>query len=335
MSLFVLAAALLAAPVHGFAAAQHGNDAPQPEPPWSSASPALIPSSSGVTDTVAPLVQADPSPPREEAADRPATSRRAPLALAQRAEPAAGDDAAASDDGAAGAGAAESDSPAAADDAGAGDVGIGDAVDDDAAAAEEAEAGGETGQGADSPIRVLGEGSMVLYLVDHSPLWSMHVENVPADVLFRLWRGAGGPEVLSKQVLDHPFTMSVHKLSPERIVARVLDGFNYTLQYRAGRLASVHVISALPTRVYKTPRLVQSRSKWTETELSQLAVTQDAASSGPGIAEPEAVVAPPSGPADQPVPALPARPRAGSENKEPAGAEAAPPRQRIPHRGAP
>ncbi|HYC53922.1 MAG TPA: hypothetical protein VEL28_03190 [Candidatus Binatia bacterium] len=193
---------------------------------------------------------------------------------------------------------------------------------------------GEVQSGAASPIKVLGDGSVVLYLVDHSPLWSMHAEGVPADAIFRLWRGAGGPEVLSKQLIDHPFTMSVHRLSAERIVARILEGFNYTLQYRDGRLSSVHVISAHPTRMYKTPRLVEARSKWTETELHLLAVTGDSggndADAKPAPPLPLPVQAPPGNAGGGGAKAENAASGGGAEPEE----EPARRKQRVPHRGA-
>ena len=121
-------------------------------------------------------------------------------------------------------------------------------------------------------IQVLGEGDQTLYVVDHGGTWSMHADNLRADLIFQLWRTVGGPRAASKNVLDHTFTMSLHRVEPERIVERILEGFNYTLHYTAaGKLDAVHVLSAQASRMYKTPRLVEGRSRWSEAETALLA----------------------------------------------------------------
>jgi hypothetical protein len=120
-------------------------------------------------------------------------------------------------------------------------------------------------------IQVHGEGDQTVYVVDHGDTWSMHAENVLADNVFSAWAASGGPRSSSKTPLDHPFTLSVHRLAPERIVERLLDGYGYTLHYDAeGRLATVRVYSAEPTRMYKTPRLTQTRARWSQTETALL-----------------------------------------------------------------
>ncbi len=121
-----------------------------------------------------------------------------------------------------------------------------------------------------SKVQALGAGAEQLYAVEHTGSWSLHVENVPAAAIFALWHGVGGPSVASKQVLDFPFTMSVHQMTAERVVARILDGYNYTLHYDNGRLAEVRVVGAIPSRSYKTPRLVESRTQWTNSEITLL-----------------------------------------------------------------
>ncbi len=121
-----------------------------------------------------------------------------------------------------------------------------------------------------SKVQALGDGSEQIYAVKHSGSWSMHAENVQATVIFALWHGVGGPSVASKEVLDFPFTMSVHQMKAERVVARILENYNYTLHYDNGNLSEVRVIGAIPARPYKTPRLVESRTLWTNSEVTLL-----------------------------------------------------------------
>jgi hypothetical protein len=132
--------------------------------------------------------------------------------------------------------------------------------------------GGAGAAAARASIQVLGEGDQTLYVVDHGGTWSMHADNLRADLIFQLWRTVGGPRAASRNVLDHAFTMSLHRVAPERIVERILEGFNYTLHYTpAGKLDAVHVLSAQASRMYKTPRLVEGRSRWSEAEMALLA----------------------------------------------------------------
>ena len=117
-----------------------------------------------------------------------------------------------------------------------------------------------------SAIQTLGD-AITLSLVDHDGTWSMHVENVTSDELFHLWRTAGGPEVVVKMLVDRPVTVSVHRMTPERIVERLLIGYGYTLHYDAdGRLARVRVYSPTAQSNYKLARLTESLAKWREAE---------------------------------------------------------------------
>lgn len=144
----------------------------------------------------------------------------------------------------------------------------------DAAVAPGADEAGDAG--ASAKIKALGEGTEQVYVVEHPASWSMHVENVPAATIFALWRAVGGPVVASKAVLDFPFTMSVHEMKAERVVARILQTYNYTLHYDSGRLAQVHVLGAIPERQFKTPRLVESRAQWTNQEMTLLSAHEQA-----------------------------------------------------------
>lgn len=116
-------------------------------------------------------------------------------------------------------------------------------------------------------VQSFGEGSQTLYLVDHGDTWSMHAEELPAEAIFKGWQEAGGPEIVSKVVLDFPFTLSMHRVTTERIVGRILEGYGYTLHYDArGRLERVRVYSPQPARMFKTPRLVESLGSWRQVE---------------------------------------------------------------------
>lgn len=124
-------------------------------------------------------------------------------------------------------------------------------------------------------IETLGNGVSTIHVVDHGDSWSMHVESIPTDQLLGLWQQAGGPEMVAKTVVDRPYTLSVHRLSAERILERLFDGYDYTLHYdRAGRLVRVRVYSLDPAAAFKTPRLVESLRDWNEKE------TPDGADSG-------------------------------------------------------
>jgi len=132
------------------------------------------------------------------------------------------------------------------------------AVTPDAAAADPATA---------AKVQTLGDGDQKLFLVDHHGTWSMHAENVTTEQIFRLWSENGGPQITTKSLLDRPYTLSVHRLEPERIVERVLEGYSYTLHYDAdARLERVRVYSLSPTAMFKTPRLVETLGKWKEVE---------------------------------------------------------------------
>ncbi|MFN2427882.1 MAG: hypothetical protein ABR587_15705 [Candidatus Binatia bacterium] len=147
-------------------------------------------------------------------------------------------------------------------------------------------------------VRTLGEGDQKLFLVDHDGTWSMHAQNVVTDQLLRLWSEAGGPVVFAKTFLDRPYTISVHRLEPERILDRLLEGYSYTLHYDGdGRLESVRVYSLSATAMFKTPRLVESLGSWRDVETA--APDSPAAAPGDGVAtESSPIVMPPAPAAD-------------------------------------
>jgi hypothetical protein len=119
-------------------------------------------------------------------------------------------------------------------------------------------------------VLTLGNGDQKVQLVDHGDCWSMHAENVMAMNIFAAWREVGGPEVIMKSPLDYPYTLSVHRVPTERLVARILEGYGHTLHYGPdGRLAQVRVYSPEPARLYKTPRLVESLGTWRQVETAK------------------------------------------------------------------
>ena len=116
-------------------------------------------------------------------------------------------------------------------------------------------------------VHTLGDDDQKLFVVDHRGTWSMHAEMLVTDQLLRLWHDVGGPEVTAKSALDRPYTLSVHRLSPERILERLLDGYDYTLHYDGnGHLERVRVYSLDPGSMFKTPRVVESLGRWRELE---------------------------------------------------------------------
>jgi hypothetical protein len=140
-------------------------------------------------------------------------------------------------------------------------------------------------------VQTLGDGDQKVFVVDHHGTWSIHVENVLTEPIVRLWHEAGGPEVIAKVAIDRPYTLSVHGLSAERILERLLVGYDYTLHYDAsGRLERVRVYSPHPSLVFKTPRLVESLKQWRETEIPTAKPPEvpAAESDAPGSAVPAA-----------------------------------------------
>ncbi len=136
------------------------------------------------------------------------------------------------------------------------------------AAAPEDEAAAETPP-AGPAVEVLsfGEGSTTTWIVRHGDEWSMHAESVSASAIFEAWHQAGGPAMASKVSMDYPFTLSVHRMTTERLVARIVEGYGYTLHYdAAGRMELVRVYSQRPSFQYKTARLVESLATWKQVE---------------------------------------------------------------------
>lgn len=145
-------------------------------------------------------------------------------------------------------------------------------------------------------VQILGSGDQRIQVVDHDGSWSMHAENVMAETIFELWHEVGGPVVERKTPLDFPFTLSVHLETTERIVARILDGYGYTLHFNEqGLLELVRSYSPKPGRIFKTPRLVQSQGTWRQVESGKATLPGGAAEQG--ASAPVVMPAPPPSPA--------------------------------------
>ena len=104
-------------------------------------------------------------------------------------------------------------------------------------------------------------------LAEHGELLSFFAENAQADLVLDQFREQiGGPSYTSLEPLTRPVSMALHSVSLEDVLRRMLDGYNYVLEYRGGRLAHVRVLRMIPGRGYKTPRVAESRSRWLELE---------------------------------------------------------------------
>ena len=132
-------------------------------------------------------------------------------------------------------------------------------------------------------ILSLGAGPGRIEVARHGSRVSIFVQAVEASVVLGELRSAiGGPTFTSLEPLSRPVTLALHQVTLEEVLRRMLVGFNYTLQYREGRLSHVRVLHMIPGRNYKTPRAVESRSQWTRIELGQEPQRLKLPARGPG-----------------------------------------------------
>lgn len=116
-------------------------------------------------------------------------------------------------------------------------------------------------------VKTLVVGVTRVHLAEHGELLSFFAENAQADLVLDQFREQiGGPSYTSLEPLTRPVSMALHSVSLEDVLRRMLDGYNYVLEYRGGRLAHVRVLRMIPGRGYKTPRVAESRSRWLELE---------------------------------------------------------------------
>ena len=128
-------------------------------------------------------------------------------------------------------------------------------------AAQEAESARRAG------IKTLAVGSTRVHLVTHGELISLFAESAQAElILDHFKREVDGPSYTSREPLTRPVSMALHQVTLEKILRRMLEGYNYVLEYRDGRIAHVRVLRMIPGRPYKTPRVTETRSHWIEVE---------------------------------------------------------------------
>jgi hypothetical protein len=136
-----------------------------------------------------------------------------------------------------------------------------------------------------SQILTLGDSPNSIYVVRHADRFSIFAEAVPADKIFEAMEPLGGPRYEYSTDLTRPVTLTMHEVSIEQIVRKMLEGHSFTYHYADGRLALVRVLPFITGRNYKTPPALESRSRWTEIELDLIA-SRDMETDGsrPGIA---------------------------------------------------
>lgn len=119
-------------------------------------------------------------------------------------------------------------------------------------------------------ILSFGVGANEINVVQHGELISIFANNVSADLVLRQLENIGGPSYASLEPLTRPVNLTMHKVTWEEMIRRMLYGYNCSFHYKGGRLARVRVLRMSPQRPYKTPRLLQSRSEWKAIELEEL-----------------------------------------------------------------
>jgi hypothetical protein len=114
------------------------------------------------------------------------------------------------------------------------------------------------------------------YLVRHGERVSIFAEAVPVHSIFKAMEPLGGPAYEYSDELTRPVTLTMHDVTMERIIRKMLDGHSFTFRYSEGRLSLVSVLPMSETRMYKTPPAVESRSRWTEIELDLISSREPA-----------------------------------------------------------
>lgn len=148
-------------------------------------------------------------------------------------------------------------------------------------AQEDGETGETAEQGAFDPasrILSLEQDGHSFYLVRHGDRFSIFAEAVPAHSIFKAMEPLGGPAYEHSDELTRPVTLTMHDVTIERIIRKMLDGHSFTYRYSDGRLALVSVLPLNTNRMYKTPPAVESRRRWTEIELDLIASREGAQS---------------------------------------------------------
>ncbi len=116
-------------------------------------------------------------------------------------------------------------------------------------------------------IKVLTEESYSIYITHTQERWSMHADEVPLEVILRLLEQQGGPSHASRVELAFTRIISVHDVSLEELLARLLADLNYSVHYAEGRLTHLRVLGPTPAFSPILPRKLETRQQWTDTEL--------------------------------------------------------------------
>ncbi len=116
-------------------------------------------------------------------------------------------------------------------------------------------------------VRTLAVGATRVHLVEHGDLISFFAENAQADLVLDSFKSEiEGPTYTSLEPLTRPVSMALHRVPIKEVIRRMLDGYNYVLEYRGDRLVHVRVLHMIPGRPYKTPRVSETRNQWLEVE---------------------------------------------------------------------
>ena len=119
-------------------------------------------------------------------------------------------------------------------------------------------------------ILSFGSGSSEINVVLDGDKLSLFANQVSADLVMRHLRAVGGPTYSSLEPLTRPINLSLHGVTWEAMLRRMLMGYNLSFHYKGSRVDHVRILHLTPTRPYKTPRLLQSRAEWTRQEQDSL-----------------------------------------------------------------
>ena len=133
---------------------------------------------------------------------------------------------------------------------------------------------------AELEILSFGSGSSEINVVLDGDKLSLFANQVSADLVLRHLKAVGGPTYSSLEPLTRPINLSLHGVTWEAMLRRMLMGYNCSFHYKGSRVDHVRILHLTPTRPYKTPRLLQSRAEWTRQEQDSLQARTRAVTSG-------------------------------------------------------
>ncbi len=123
------------------------------------------------------------------------------------------------------------------------------------------------GRASAGEVKVLAAGGSPIYVKKHAGhLWSMYIDNVVATDVFSLLEEVDGPTYSTIPPLTRPVRMSVHRVPFEKVLARMLIGYNFVMTYEGERVSHVRILNSKPGFTYQMPRAVETRPEWYEKE---------------------------------------------------------------------